>query len=193
MLIAITLSFSRLYPFCTKLFINTADKHIAPNASNVWYPCNIPSLNTFSMAASFKFPIGFIIPITIKANKQTNNAGVKYEPIISTTLDGFIVKANVIAKNIVENNTALNPGISGIIPISKVVAAVLGIARSGPKHIIIAEPKIIANNLPALPNTLPVSPSDLADANIASSDKPTSAIINPKNPIKNLSPVITPK
>lgn len=66
-----------------------------------------------------------------------------------TTLDGFIVKANVIAKNIVENNTALNPGISGIIPISKVVAAVLGIARSGPKHIIIAEPKIIANNLPA--------------------------------------------
>ena len=145
------------------------------------------------MAASFKFPIGFIIPITIKANKQTNNAGVKYEPIISTTLDGFIVKANVIAKNIVENNTALNPGISGIIPISKVVAAVLGIARSGPNHIIIAEPKIIANNLPALPNTLPVSPSDLADANIASSDKPTSASINPKNPIKNLSPVITPK
>ena len=65
------------------------------------------------MAASFKFPIGFIIPITIKANKQTNNAGVKYEPIISTTLDGFIVKANVIAKNIVENNNALNPGISG--------------------------------------------------------------------------------
>ena len=86
-------------------------------------------------------------------------------------------------KKITETKTRLNPSKSGWTPISKVVAAVLGIARSGPKHIIIAEPKTIENFSPALDIILVTLPLHLAAAKIARSAKPTSANTNPKNPI----------
>ena len=73
------------------------------------------------MAASFKFPIGFIIPITISIAKHIKSAGVKNLPIISTTFDGLIVSNNVSTKKIIETISLAigvsNPSI-GAIPIS---------------------------------------------------------------------------
>ena len=99
----------------------------------------------------------------------------------------------IVDKNIIENKIGLKPLNNGLIPISKVVAAVLGIASNGPKHIIIAEPSIIPNVLPLLDNTVFTSPLHFEAETIASSDNPTSASINPPNPTNQLEPDITPK
>ena len=150
---------------------------MAPRGSIVWYPWVIPSAKTwFITAGSFKSPSGFIIPIIIKNIKAINKAGVKYCPIISTTLDGFIVSINVNPKNNMENITGLKPAKIGCIPISNVVAPVLGIAKSGPRQIIIAVANINDNVLPLLTKTLLISPWHLADASMASNANPTTKI-----------------
>ena len=185
---------SSVYPFWEREIITTADNAIAPSGSIVWYPWDIPSANILLITgASFKSPSGDTTPIIIKNINAINKAGVKYCPMMSTTLDGLIVSTSVNPKNITENTIGLNPLKIGCIPISNVVAPVLGIAKSGPKQIIIAVARISDSVFPALPSTAFISPWHLAAANIASNANPTSAIIKPVNPVIHPLPLTTPR
>ena len=110
---------------------------------------------------------------------------------MSITFVGFTVKINVNKKNITENITGLNPSNIGIILISKVVAAVLGITSIGPRQSIIITSRPTPNFLPALCTTFWKVPA-LSTAFIDKSIIPTSAITNPKKLISQLLPEVTP-
>lgn len=184
-----------MYPLLWRDAITIVESATAPNASIVWYPCEIPFENTLSTKVfGLISPNGVTTPFIIKTANAIKSAGVNTLPIISTTLEGLIVSNNTIAKNIIENITGdIEFPTIGWTPISNVVAAVLGIANNGPRHIIMATPIILANVLPDLSNILLTSPPHLAAAAIANNANPTSANINPEKPVIQLSPDITPK
>ena len=66
--------------------------------------------------------------------RPISSSGVRIAPTISTTVDWRMHKNRIIAKNIMENTTEETPLMVGTIAISKVVAAVRGIATMGPMH-----------------------------------------------------------
>ena len=121
---------------------------------------------------------------------------LKLFSIISTTFDGLIVKINVSKKNttdtIIGTILPVSP-IIGDIPISNVVAAVLGIAKSGPIHSTDAIPTNFAIPFPALDKTVSNSPPHFAAAVITSNAKPTSAKTNPARDVNQCPPDIRPK
>ena len=130
-------SFLSLYPLFTKEVIIKAVTPPIPKASIVWYPWVIPLTNNPSLLLLLSSPIGDKIPFPINNIKASNKTGVKNLPIISITFVGLIVNISVRPKNSRENTAEFNEEVMGIILISKVVAAVLGITNIGPRHSII--------------------------------------------------------
>ena len=120
--------------------------------------------------------------------------GVNTCPTISITFDGLTVSINVSTKNIIviRRIGVFCPKI-GVIPISYVVAPVLGITSSGPTHMMSAKLNRIAGPLPIFSNNFIMSPSHRAIAIIANKAKPASAIVKPANPTNQLGPDIIPK
>ena len=105
-----------------------------------------------------------------------------------------MVKASVNPKKIAPNAQELKLGKIGRTPISKVVAAVRGIARKGPIHNTINELIMTEGTLPNFPvipfiETSPV----LIIAKIATNAKPTSAIKKQINPKNHSLPALIPK
>ena len=107
--------------------------------------------NSFDSISLFNVPSGDIIPFPIKKARQINKTGVRNFPIISITFVGRIVNIRVKAKKIIEKKTEFTPGINGVILNSNVVAAVLGIAKIGPKQSIIIISRLSPKFLPARP------------------------------------------
>ncbi len=105
-----------------------------------------------------------------------------------------MVNRRVRPKKIAPNTQELMEGKIGITPISKVVAAVRGIARKGPMHNTIKELIMTEGTLPNFPvipfiETSPV----LIIAKIATNAKPTSAIKKQINPVNHSVPALMPK
>ena len=96
-------------------------------------------------------------------------------PTISTTADSRTHRRKISRKNSTEKRTGLTPETSGVTDISKVEAAVRGMASSGPMHSTTA---LISRVEGILPIRL-VTPSGLPwrrMANMASRASPISAI-----------------
>ena len=85
------------------------------------------------------------MPSMMSAKRSNNKKGVKKLPMMSTTFEGTIVRAQVATKNKMDDHTGLKSGKEGRIAISCVVAAVRGIAIKGPIHNMIIDPNIGAS------------------------------------------------
>ena len=81
-----------------------------------------------------------------KIPKLKIRKGVRKFPIISTIFDFETDRKNTTTKKIIEKRTALNCGKMGFMPISKVAAAVRGIATNGPIHNIMSNAKMVTIN-----------------------------------------------
>src|SRR5699024_2420130 len=102
--------------------------------SMVWYPSLNPNTKA-SVLVSVRFKlgsIGDIIPFTISITRMISSTGVRNFPIILTTFEEESARINVRIKNTMEDTTGFVAGKMLCTPTSKVVAAVLGMAISGP-------------------------------------------------------------
>ena len=84
-----------------------------------------------------------------------SKSGVRNFPITSTTPEGLSARIAVTAKNTRLNAHSGTPGSSPLIPISKVVADVLGIQMIGPSNSRMMD----TNTLPGMVPILLVTPS----------------------------------
>lgn len=136
-------------------------------------------------------------PTTIITRIATTSTGVSTLPMISTTADGLIVSTSTIAKNTTEKIARGSLAVDSIpmigeTPSSNVVAAVLGIARHGPIHRMIAAFRSVPAFVPKTPVTFSIEPSAFSTASTPRTARPPSAIRNDKNPVNQASPVLTP-
>ena len=104
-----------------------------------------------------------------------------------------MVNISVIAKNIIELTIGFALGNIPCTPTSNVVAAVRGIAKRGPKHVIITIPNITLNFLPIFMVTSLKLPLCFAIITIISNASPTSPITNPVNELIHSLPLEIPR
>ena len=126
-------------------------------------------------------PWGLMMPLTTRTIREIRRIGVRTFPTMSTTLEGLRVSSSTTAKKITENTARapLSPmlkGEMGTMPSSKVVAAVLGMARAGPRQMMFAVHITRAALLPIGEVSFLTSASNLAAAIMATRLKPISVM-----------------
>ena len=137
-------------------------------------------------------PSGVATPLIMMTARPISSSGVRIAPTISTTADWRMHKNRIIAKNIMENTTEETPLMFGTIAISKVVAAVRGIATMGPMHRMSALMSIAAGTLPRRAVTASLLPTRRS-ANTAHIARPMSAMKYAEKPPSHSGPASTPR
>ncbi|MPN24675.1 hypothetical protein SDC9_172077 [bioreactor metagenome] len=105
-----------------------------------------------------------------------NRAGVRNLPTMSTTDASFTHSTQISTKNAIEATSGFTPGKMGETPISKVVAAVLGMASIGPTHSTTSVDSSTAGILPMRQVIPSISLSHFSMARMASIASPISAM-----------------
>ena len=104
-----------------------------------------------------------------------SSAGVSTLPTTSMTADCLMLRRSTTMKNATEKMTGETPLISGATLISKVVAAVRGMATMGPMQRIIALMSMFEATLPTRPVMFSLPPT-LSSVKSAKSARPISAM-----------------
>ena len=132
------------------------------------------------------------MPLTIMTARPISSSGVSTAPTISTTADWRMHKNRISAKNRIENTTEDTPLMFGTMAISKVVAAVRGMATMGPMHRISALMSTAAGILPRRAVTASLLPTRRSE-NTANIARPISAIKYAEKPLSQSGPASTPR
>src|SRR5690625_2204841 len=144
--------------------------------SIVWYPSLNPNTKAWVLVSSrFKLgSIGDIIPLMMRITRMVRSTGVRNFPIIFTTFEEESERIKVSVKKTIDDTNGFVCGKILCTPTSKVVAAVLGMAISGPMlNIHIEAITTLKIGCIRLPTSLKLSPE-------------TTTVIMPKKVAKTL-------
>ena len=139
-------------------------------------------------------PMGLAMPTATSTTMAATKSGVSILPMMSTTFDWRMVRANTTAKNTSENGSSptASPA-NGTTVISKVVAAVRGLAMSTPVHSTAALLMRSPARCPSVPSIAAVLPPARLRANSPRQVITTSMSTKQPKPTGHSSPAVMPR